>query len=78
MCKAGKKEFKHWKSLESTKDLIKALESEVGIPTSQLIDSKKGNTSKFSQGSWIHPDLAVQLAQWISITNICITSIKMD
>ena len=62
MCKAGKKEFKHWKSLESTKDLIKALEREVGIPTSQLIDSKKGNTSKFSQGSWIHPDLAVQLA----------------
>ena len=66
MCKAGKKEFKHWKSLQSTKDLIKALESEVGIPTSQLIDSKKGNTSKYSQGSWIHPDLAVQLAQWIS------------
>ncbi len=43
MCKAGKKEFKHWKSLQSTKDLIKALESEVG-PTSQLIDSKNRST----------------------------------
>ena len=76
MCKAGGKQFKHWNSLESTKELIKALEEtknveincEVGIPTSQFIVSIKGNSSKFSQGSWIHPDLAVQLAQWISPT----------
>lgn len=31
-----------------------------------LIDVKRGNSKKFSQGSWIHPDLAVALAQWIS------------
>lgn len=31
-----------------------------------VIDIKKGNSSRYSQGSWIHPDLAVQLAQWIS------------
>lgn len=86
MCKAGGKEFKHWNSLESTKDLIKALEeaincevgiltsgittniSDVRIPTSQFIVSLKGNSSKFSQGSWIHPDLAVHLAMWISPT----------
>jgi len=42
--------------------------SEVGIPTSQFIVSIKGNSSKFSQGSWIHPDLAVHLAMWISPT----------
>ena len=41
---------------------------EVGIPTSQFIVSIKGNSSKFSQGSWIHPDLAVHLAMWISPT----------
>lgn len=33
-----------------------------------LVDIKKGNSSKFAQGSWIHPDLAVYLAQWISPT----------
>ena len=38
----------------------------MGIPISQLIDIKKGNSSKFSQGSWIYPDLSVQLAQWLS------------
>jgi len=75
MCKAGGKQFKHWNSLESTKELIKALEetqfAEVGIPTSancKVIDIKKGGNNKKSQGSWIHPDLAVQLAQWISPT----------
>lgn len=32
----------------------------------QVIDIKKGGNNKKAQGSWIHPDLAVQLAQWIS------------
>ncbi len=41
-------------------------ESDAGIPASQLIDIKKGNSEKFDQGTWIHPDLAIQLAQWIS------------
>ena len=66
LCKAGNKKFNNWKQLDSTLRLIQALESDTGIPASQLIDVHKGNTSKFSQGSWIHPDLAVQLAQWIS------------
>lgn len=66
MCKAGGKRFYNWSRTEETKALITALESETHICVSQLIDVKKGNTGKFSQGSWIHPDLAVQLAQWIS------------
>ena len=43
--------------------------SDAGIPASlfsKYIDIKKGNTNKYSQGTWIHPDLAIQLAQWIS------------
>lgn len=90
LCKAGGKEFKHWNALESTKELIKALESEIadenlkaGIttfrnnelkmaaenlntdnPVFKSIDVTKGRYG----GSWIHPDLAVQLAQWLSPT----------
>lgn len=66
LCKAGRKKFNDWKRLDSTTRLLQALENDTGIISSQLIDVKKGNTSKFTQGSWIHPDLAVQLAQWIS------------
>jgi len=51
------------------------LELGAGIQKCQLIDSKKGNTAKYSQGSWIHPILATNLAQWISPTfgmKVCI------
>ena len=82
LCKAGGKEFKHWFALESTKELIKALEQEEflitgyptiknediilkdGITTFKSVDVSKGRYG----GSWIHPDLAVQLAQWLSPT----------
>jgi uncharacterized protein YunC (DUF1805 family) len=66
ICKAGKKKFNDWIRLGSSKDLMEALESESGIPDSLLIETYKGNTTKFTQGSWIHPDLAIQLAQWVS------------
>jgi len=65
LCKAGGKLFADWKRLESTKDLINTLESDMGIPISKLIDTKKGGNNKL-QGSWTHPDLSVQLAQWLS------------
>jgi len=42
------------------------LSSEAGIPASLLVESNRGRTSKYTQGSCIHPDLSIQLAQWIS------------
>ena len=66
LCKAGGKKFHDWIRLDVTKKLISALDYKAGIPASQLIDSKKGNTHLYEQGTWIHPDLAIQLAQWIS------------
>jgi len=66
LCQVGGKRFNDWYRLENTRVYSEALSSDTGIPASQLIDIKKGNSSEFEQGSWIHPDLAVQLAQWIS------------
>ena len=66
MCQAGGKLFKDWYRLGATKALMKELEGDGRIPPSQLVDIKKGNTNLYTQGSWVHPDLAVQLAQWIS------------
>jgi hypothetical protein len=66
LCKAGNKQFASWYRLESTKELINELGSDMQIHISQLIDIKKGNSENFKQGSWIHPQLAIQLAQWIS------------
>ena len=83
LCQAGDKKFNDWFRLDTTKQLISILEAEagnpvsglintlvtdMGIPISALIDIKKGGNNKHNQGSWIHPDLAIQLAQWISPT----------
>lgn len=65
LCKAGGKTYSHWIENKGVNDLITELESDIGYPRSQLINTIKGGNSKL-QGSWIHPDLAVQLAQWIS------------
>ena len=69
LCKAGGKEFSHWTILKSSKELIKSLQNTLHdgvLPRIKLVDVKKGNSSKFTQGSWIHPDLLLNLANWIS------------
>lgn len=55
-----------WTRLNETKALIRRLERELHIPASQLIDVRKGNSSKYSQGTWMHPNLAIDFVQWCS------------
>ena len=66
MCKVNKK--KKWNDYyrtNPTKLFIRKLSSDAGIPASELITSIKGN-SKADAGTWIHPRIAINLAQWIS------------
>lgn len=65
MCKAGGKLFGHYLELSATKDIVNELSSDIGIPISELIQSVKGGNPN-QQGTWIHEDLAMNLAQWIS------------
>jgi len=37
----------------------------MGIPISELIQSFKGGRAE-NQGTWVHPDIAINLAQWLS------------
>jgi hypothetical protein len=62
LCKAGCKDFLHWINLETTKEIIDELANETGILASLLVDINK-ITNKCI---FIHSDLAIQLAQWIS------------
>lgn len=65
MCKAAGKQFKHYNANETTRDFIKELSAEVGIPTAELIQSLSGGNPAL-QGTWIHPQVAIHLAQWLS------------
>ena len=66
LCQAGGKKFNDWFRLDTTKELIQELSADAGIPATGLLDVKRGGNNKSEQGSWIHPDLSIQLAQWIS------------
>jgi hypothetical protein len=68
LCKAGGKQFKHWKEIKKTKAFIRVLSSVVGIPTTELIKLGTGskNIKNSTQGTWVHPQVAINIAQWIS------------
>jgi len=77
LCQAGNKRFNNWFRMDSTKLLIEELEKEIKIDTTDdalnsassslsIIEINKGCKDKNDQFTWIHPDLAIQLAQWIS------------
>lgn len=80
MCTAHGKKIVEWFSNQSTIDLVKALAENLGIELKggnshlsstarvsaaypQLVVSKKGSPEN-GGGTWLHPDLALQLAQW--------------
>jgi hypothetical protein len=66
MCKVINKHVSAWLRLKETKEFIKALEkSDVIISTSKIIEIYKGG-NMYKQGTWLHPDLGLNLAQWCS------------
>lgn len=64
MCKAAGKLFGHYRSNDGTEAYLGALEADIGIPISQLIQVLRGGN--VVQGTWVHPQVAIHLAQWLS------------
>jgi hypothetical protein len=65
MCNAVGKEWFGYFRLGSTKDFITALSSSLKIKEAELIVVKQGGTP-YMQGTWVHPQIAMHLAQWLS------------
>ena len=65
MCKVGNKLIADWLRLKSTTQYLTALESDMGIPISDLIIVIKGGVPE-EQGSWAHKLVAIEVARWIS------------
>ena len=64
LCKASGKRLALWKVNKETNDFFDKVKADIGIPTSALIEIYKGGNNKYLQGTWIHPDLGIHLAQW--------------
>lgn len=65
MCQANHKRLNHYLSNDRTSEYIHALALDAGIPVSNIVHIRRGGTAS-TQGTWIHPRLAVDLARWIS------------
>ena len=65
LCKAaGKKWANYWQNA-STREFVAELVTVAGIPATLLVQIRQGGSAG-EQGTWVHPDVAVNLAQWLS------------
>jgi hypothetical protein len=65
MCKAAAKNWFDYRRQKTTDPYVTVLSAETGIPASELIQSLKGGDVS-RQGTWVHPQIAIHLAQWLS------------
>ena len=65
LCKACNKNLADYLRLKITKEFTEVLSSDMGIPISTLIQVVKGG-NPICQGTWVHPQVAINLAQWAS------------
>ena len=63
MCKANGKQWSHYFETDRAHKYLEALAAEHGIPCSNLCLTTRGGTY---QGTWVHPQVAIDLARWIS------------
>jgi hypothetical protein len=64
MCKAGKMKWTHYYRTKTAKLFIKELKSELLISNSLIQSNRSGKYE--NRGTWVHPRIAIHLAQWIS------------
>lgn len=65
MCKTSGKLFADYTRLTTTKAFLAELSSVMGIPITELVQSIQGGRPEL-QGTWVHPQVAINLGQWLS------------
>ncbi|EPJ3718126.1 MULTISPECIES: KilA-N domain-containing protein [Klebsiella] len=65
LCQSVGKTFSGYKATKLASDFITEMTNQTGLSEAQLIHSIVGGNPKL-QGTWVHPQLAINLAQWLS------------
>jgi hypothetical protein len=64
LCKAGGKEFSNWLKNKNSDCFLQVLSSSLLIRRDELIDYETGSNE--NRSTWVHPQVAINIAQWIS------------
>lgn len=65
LCKANGKMIGHYLEIGPTKEFLKELERSVGLTIDVLVSKVMTGPNEF-RGTWVHPQVAINLAQWLS------------
>lgn len=65
MCNASGKAFADYARLRTTGEFMAELSRSMGIPMDQLVFTIMSGTNE-NRGTWVHPDVAINLGQWCS------------
>jgi KilA-N domain len=65
MCQAAGRPWSRYWETGPSREFAAELSSDLGISISELIQSVKGGDPSL-QGTWVHPQVAIHLAQWCS------------
>jgi len=65
MCNAVGKKFADYSRLTTTRAFLVELSRSMGIPIDLLVHTVSSGSNE-SRGTWVHPDVAINLGQWCS------------
>lgn len=66
LCKDGGREFFHWTQNKITKQLIEEMSRYLNISKENLMQLVVGGKMTTIRGTYVHPDLIVHIASWLS------------
>ena len=67
LAKASGKFLADWKKLKGTKTFLRELSSDMNILITELVQVKQGGNDKEDQGTWGHPEVAIDFAKWCNV-----------
>jgi hypothetical protein len=65
LCKASNKNWSDYRRNSNTVAFLAELEADLKIPAALLIHTNTGGDTRI-QGTWVHPQVAINLGQWLS------------
>ncbi len=65
LCQQAGKRLNDYMRLQQTQEYLDELMSVAGIPVTDLVEIRQGG-DPIHQGTWVHPDVAINLGQWLS------------
>ncbi|NEZ66632.1 KilA-N domain-containing protein [Leptolyngbyaceae cyanobacterium CCMR0082] len=67
MAKATNRKVAKYFELKSTEAYLEGLSADVQIRISELVEISKGGNKVNDQGTWAHPEIAIDFARWCSV-----------